>query len=63
MDQPAFDVLFTDIGLPGMRGDALAARVRDIYPEMPVIFATGYNDAPELDGRVLTSQSHSDPQT
>ena len=50
--EPPFDVLFTDIGLPGMRGDALAARVRERHPEMPVIFATGYNDAPELDGRV-----------
>lgn len=52
VNQPAFDVLFIDIGLPGMRGDALAAHVRDLYPEMPVIFATGYNDAPEFDGPV-----------
>ncbi len=50
--EPAFDVLFTDIGLPGMRGDALAARVRQSHPDMPVVFATGYNDSPELDGRV-----------
>lgn len=50
--EPAFDVLFTDIGLPRMRGDALAARVRLLHPEMPVVFATGYNDAPQLDGRV-----------
>ena len=50
--EPAFDVLFTDIGLPGMRGDALAARVRQRFPEMPVVFVTGYDDAPQLDGRV-----------
>jgi len=50
--EPRFDLLFTDIGLPGMRGDALAARVRELHPDMPVIFATGYNDAPALEGPV-----------
>lgn len=49
---PPFDVLFTDIGLPGMRGDALAARIRERFPNMPVVFATGYNDAPQINGRV-----------
>ena len=49
--EPNFDVLFTDIGLPGMRGDALAARVRAVLPDIAVVFATGYNDAPALDGR------------
>jgi CheY-like chemotaxis protein len=36
------DVLFTDIDLPGgMDGGALAARVRDLRPGLPVVYASG----------------------
>jgi CheY-like chemotaxis protein len=36
------DVLFTDIDLPGaMDGGALAARVRELRPEVPVVYASG----------------------
>jgi DNA-binding NtrC family response regulator len=36
------DVLFTDIDLPGgMDGGALAARVRELRPELPVVYASG----------------------
>jgi CheY-like chemotaxis protein len=36
------DLLFTDVGLPGLNGRQLADRVREIRPELPVLFATGY---------------------
>ncbi len=36
------DLLITDIGLPGMDGYALAAELRKINPDLPVLFATGY---------------------
>jgi PAS domain S-box-containing protein len=45
------DVLFTDIGLPGMPGTEVAARVREARPEIGVIFATGYNERPAMAGQ------------
>lgn len=36
------DVLFTDVNLPGgMNGAELAERVRELRPEMPIIYASG----------------------
>ena len=39
------DVLFTDVGLPGMRGHELAALSRDLRPDLKVVFASGYGEA------------------
>jgi CheY-like chemotaxis protein len=38
----AFDVLLTDVNLPGMSGIDLARRVLSARPETHVIFASGY---------------------
>lgn len=35
------DLLVTDMQMPGMHGDALAARVRESWPDMPVLFVSG----------------------
>jgi CheY-like chemotaxis protein len=40
-----FNVLFTDVSLPGMSGVELARRARALYPGLHVIFASGYGDA------------------
>ena len=37
-----FDLLLTDVGLPGISGRELADRVRQRHPDMPVLFITGY---------------------
>jgi CheY-like chemotaxis protein len=37
----AIDVLMTDLGLPDMPGQHLAAQARQRFPALPVIFATG----------------------
>ena len=38
----AIDALFTDVNLPGgMNGVELAARAREIRPEMPIVYASG----------------------
>ena len=38
----AIDVLSTDINLPGgMNGAELAARAREMRPEMPIVYASG----------------------
>jgi CheY-like chemotaxis protein len=38
----SFDLLVTDLGLPGMSGEELAAQVRRLYPRLPVVIASGY---------------------
>jgi CheY-like chemotaxis protein len=38
----SFDLLLTDLGLPGMSGEALAAEVHRQFPALPVVIASGY---------------------
>jgi CheY-like chemotaxis protein len=40
-----YDVLFTDVSLPGMSGVELARRALAADPQLKVIFASGYGDA------------------
>jgi CheY-like chemotaxis protein len=47
LNQP-LDLLMTDVGLPDMRGDALAAQARALRPTLPVLFASGYADSVEV---------------
>lgn len=37
-----FDLLLTDLGLPGITGEELAAEVQRRFPNLPVIIASGY---------------------
>jgi CheY-like chemotaxis protein len=48
------ELMLTDIVMPGMNGLALAARVHQIRPRLPVIFMTGFADEyqAELSGSV-----------
>jgi len=38
----SFDLLLTDLGLPGMNGEVLAAEVHRRFPALPVVIASGY---------------------
>ena len=38
-----FDILISDMTMPGMTGDRLAEKVREINPRIPVILCTGYS--------------------
>ncbi len=38
-----FDILITDIGMPKMNGIELFNNVKELYPQMPIIFITGYS--------------------
>ncbi len=40
--EPDIDILFTDVGLPGMTGRELADKAREMRPELKVLFTTGY---------------------
>ncbi|MDB5551048.1 MAG: Two component sensor kinase/response regulator hybrid [Rhizobium sp.] len=42
-----FDVVITDLGLPGMSGEELARRFKGLNPSMPIVFATGHANPPE----------------
>ncbi|WP_073136937.1 PAS domain-containing protein [Muricoccus roseus] len=48
---PLPDLVLTDHAMPGMTGAELAARIRSLYPGLPVILASGYADLPA--GEVL----------
>ena len=39
-----FDAIITDMTMPRMTGDRLAAEVLKIRPRMPVIICTGYSE-------------------
>ncbi len=53
LESKVVDVLVTDVGLPGMSGDSLAAVVRRRWPTVHVVIATGHEGAaarPDLEG-------------
>ncbi|MGF6593844.1 response regulator [Pseudomonas sp. 2835] len=37
-------LMLTDVGLPDMNGKDLAVKARELRPELPVLFASGYGD-------------------
>ena len=39
---PRFDLMFTDVGLPGLNGHDLAVKAREIQSGLKVLFASGY---------------------
>lgn len=44
------DVLFTDVGLPGMSGTDLARTIRERRPEVQIVFASGDSNAKSISG-------------
>jgi CheY-like chemotaxis protein len=42
--QGPFDLLVTDVTMPGMRGDELARRLRQTYPLLKILYLTGFSD-------------------
>lgn len=50
------DLLMVDYLMPGMNGAELAAAARRLYPQMPVLVATGYADMAEVQ-KVVGSHS------
>jgi len=48
---PGVDIVITDHAMPGMTGLELARVVRELYPDLPIVLATGYAELPPgLDG-------------
>ncbi|MBV4491923.1 response regulator [Pseudomonas oryzicola] len=44
----ALALMMTDVGLPDMRGEALAAKARELRPRLPVLFASGYAESVDV---------------
>ncbi|MBC2778826.1 hybrid sensor histidine kinase/response regulator [Parasphingopyxis marina] len=44
-DAESFDIIFSDIVMPGLSGLDLAAKVRSQKPTLPILLATGYSEA------------------
>jgi len=42
--EEAFDVVVTDLMMPGLSGDELARRLRQNEPKVKVLYLTGYSD-------------------
>jgi DNA-binding NtrC family response regulator len=40
----SFDVVLTDISMPGLSGSELLQRARELYPDTPVIIMSGLSD-------------------
>jgi CheY-like chemotaxis protein len=41
----AFDLLITDLTMPGMTGKALTSEVKSVRPDLPVILCTGFRES------------------
>ena len=39
-----FDLVKTDFSMPGMRGDELVTRIRQLSPKQPIVMASGFLD-------------------
>lgn len=50
-EQPdRFDVVFTDVVMPGMSGIELAQELRRLHPELPVVLTSGYSQVLAQEG-------------
>ena len=49
-DGAGFDLVFTDVLMPGMNGIELGMQVRQRYPGLPVVLTSGYNAVMARDG-------------
>ncbi len=45
MKQKDFNLVFLDLKMPGMVGDELFGRIKEIKPRLPVTIITGYPDS------------------
>ncbi len=49
--QRRFDLVITDFSMPGMHGDQLVARIRQLTPDQPIIMATAFVEQYKIFGQ------------
>jgi CheY-like chemotaxis protein len=54
LDAGTFDLIILDFEMPGMKGDQLAAIVKQRLPKQPVIMLTAHGEMLRASGRPLT---------
>ena len=54
-----FDLMLTDIKMPGQDGFAMIARARQLRPDLPILMMSGYSTAETIaNGRRLGADNH-----
>jgi CheY-like chemotaxis protein len=54
----SFDLVITDLAMPGMKGDELAAAIKTMAPAQPVMLITGHHEAAQADENRLKYIDH-----
>jgi len=50
MDSPGdFDLVITDLSMPGIKGDKLAEKIYRVRPDIPIILCSGFNEGIDKD--------------
>jgi CheY-like chemotaxis protein len=49
IEQTNFDLIISDIRMPGIDGIEIAKKVRETLKQVPIIFITGYSDSQSYD--------------
>jgi YesN/AraC family two-component response regulator len=52
-----FDLLITDLTMPGFTGLELSEKVKEIRPDIPIILFTGYSDQVSKDAAIAAGIS------
>jgi PAS domain S-box-containing protein len=55
LEEEKTDIVLTDLGLPGIGGEAFCRETRQRWPEIAIIFATGMNEGPMLSDNSRTA--------
>jgi DNA-binding NtrC family response regulator len=50
-EEASFDVVFSDVVMPGMSGVELGHEIRRRHPDLPVLLTSGYSEALAEKGR------------
>jgi CheY-like chemotaxis protein len=53
LDKQSFDLIITDYAMPSMKGDELAAAIKQRSPEQPVVMITAYAEMLQSSGNPL----------
>ena len=44
-----FDLIITDLTMPGISGEKLLRKINNIFPQIPIILSSGYSQSHDID--------------